>query len=303
MEHAHLSLKCGIFTIEYLRLRGYPLTMPKVLRLLALDMDDTLLRSDLSISYRTRNAIKRTEQAGVTVALASGRVPEAMEHFSRLLGLHKRPGYLVSNNGALIQESNTDTIVYESRLSPQTALAFCDLAESEGFPVQMYDDDIMYVSRQNEYSSYDQKVTGIRQVVVENFRAMVGEGCYKLIVPGDPMLLSQVESIVRTYLGNEITLFTSRPYFLEIMSKGTDKGSALAKIAEITGISAEEALAIGDSMNDEAMIRWAGIGVAMINGDERIKNIADLVTDNTNDNDGVAEVIEKYFLMKDTPSE
>jgi hydroxymethylpyrimidine pyrophosphatase-like HAD family hydrolase len=133
-------------------------------------------------------------------------------------------------------------------------------------------------------------------VVVENFRAMVSGGCYKLLVPGDPMLLTPLESIIRTYLGDEITLFTSKPYFLEILPPRTDKGTALAKVAELLGVPREEVLAIGDSMNDEAMIRWAGLGVAMANGDERIKGIASLVTEKTNDDDGVAEVIETYIL-------
>jgi hypothetical protein len=132
---------------------------------------------------------------------------------------------------------------------------------------------------------------------------MVNEGCYKLIIPGDPEILAHVESIIRSYLGEKITLFTSRPYFLEIMSRDTNKGAALAKIAEILGVDAEEALAIGDSMNDEAMIRWAGIGVAMANADERIKNIANHVSDYSNDEDGVAEVIEKYFFGKGNQNE
>ena len=271
--------------------------------MLALDLDDTLLRSDLSISYRTRNAVKRTGPLETTVVLASGRIPQAMDRFSRLLGLHKRPGYLVSNNGALIQESHTGNIVHEARIEPQVALSVCDLAGAEGFPMQMYEDDIMYVSQPNEYSRLDQKLTGLRQVVVENFRAMVGGGCYKLIIPGDPMLLAPLESLIRTYLGKDITLFTSRPYFLEILPPQTDKGTALAKIAEILNASADEAIAIGDSMNDEAMIRWAGIGVAMANGDDEIKSIADLVTDHTNDDNGVAEVINKYFFDKGSPNE
>jgi hydroxymethylpyrimidine pyrophosphatase-like HAD family hydrolase len=107
-----------------------------------------------------------------------------------------------------------------------------------------------------------------------------------------------LESIIRTYLGSDITLFTSKPYFLEILPAQTDKGTALVKTAGLLGVERGEVLAIGDSMNDEAMIRWAGTGVAMANGDERIKNIADLVTEKTNDDDGVAEVIEKYVLAR-----
>jgi Cof subfamily protein (haloacid dehalogenase superfamily) len=157
----------------------------------------------------------------------------------------------------------------------------------------------MYVSRQNEYSKYDQKLTGLRQVVVENFRAMVGQGCYKLLIPGDPMLLAPLESILRTYLGRDITLFTSKPYMLEILPPETNKGTALARVAETLGIHKDEVLAIGDSMNDEAMLRWAGLGVAMVNGDERIKSLADLVTDRSNDDDGVAEVIDRYLLNRE----
>jgi Cof subfamily protein (haloacid dehalogenase superfamily) len=268
------------------------------IRMIALDLDDTLLRSDLSISYRTRNAIKRAESLGIVVVLASGRIPAAMEQFSRLLGMHKRPGYLICNNGTIIQESHTGNVIYDKKIPSEFALIAYDLAAAEGFPVQLYDDDIMYVSRSNEFADYDQKITGLRQVVVENFRSMVAAGCYKLLIPGDPMILGPLESLLRSYLGNDVTLFTSKPYFLEILPAATDKGSALERVAKMLRIERESVLAIGDSMNDEAMIRWAGVGVAMVNGDERIKSIAALVTKHSNNDDGVAEVIDLCVLGK-----
>jgi Cof subfamily protein (haloacid dehalogenase superfamily) len=266
------------------------------IKMLALDLDDTLLRSDLTISHRARNAIKRAEAAGVTVVLASGRAPAAMEQFSRHLGMHKRPGYLVCKNGTVIRESRTGGTVYEKMLDIEPALTAYDLVDAEGFAIQIYEDDILYVSRYNEFTEYDQKLTGLRQMVAENFRDMIRRGCHKLLIPGDPLLLAPLETLLRSVLGGEITLFTSKPYFLEILPAHTDKGSALEKISGYLGIKQEEVLAIGDSMNDEAMIRWAGMGVAMVNGDERIKNIADLITEKTNDDDGVAEVIENYIL-------
>jgi len=183
-------------------------------------------------------------------------------------------------------------------MESKPALAAFDLADAEDFPVQIYEGDIMYVSRHNEYTEYDKKLTGLRQVVVENFRAMVGGGCHKLLIPGDPILLAPLEKLFRAYLDDDVTLFTSKPYFLEILPARTDKGTALARVAEFLGIRREEVLAVGDSMNDEAMLRWAGTGVAMVNGDDRIKAIADFVTERTNDDDGIAEVIEKYVLKK-----
>jgi Cof subfamily protein (haloacid dehalogenase superfamily) len=268
--------------------------------MIALDLDDTLLRSDLTISFRTRNAIKRAEGAGIIVVLASGRIPAALEQFSRLLGMHKRPGYLICNNGTMIQESHTGSLIYEIRIPPKTALIAYDLAAAEGFPVQLYEDDVMYISRPNEFAEYDRKLTGLRQVVVENFRSMVAAGVYKLLIPGDPMILKPLEALLRTCIGEESTLFTSKPYFLEILPPATDKGTALAWVAERAGIPREAVLAIGDSMNDEAMIRWAGISVAMVNGDDRIKNIAAMVTDKSNDDDGIADFIERYILGKET---
>ncbi|MDR0758857.1 MAG: Cof-type HAD-IIB family hydrolase [Treponema sp.] len=269
------------------------------IRMIALDLDDTLLRSDLTISFRTRNAIKRAESAGIVVVLASGRIPAALEQFARLLGMHKRPGYLICNNGTMIQESHTGALAYEVKIPTETALIAYDLAASEGFPVQIYENDVMYISRFNEFADYDQKLTGLRQVVVENFRAMVAAGVDKLLIPGDPIILKPLETLLRTYLGGDATFFTSKPYFLEILPPATDKGTALAWVAQKTGIPREAVLAVGDSMNDEAMIRWAGIGVAMANGDDRIKNIAAMVTDKSNNDDGIADLIERYILGKE----
>ena len=268
------------------------------IRLLALDLEDTLLRSDFSVSYRTRNVIKRVESAGVAIVLASGRIPSDMQNFSKALGLHKKPGFLISNHGALVMESNTGKIIHETRIEPQTALDICKLADAEGFPVQRYEADAMYVSRQNEYTAYDEKLTGLRQVVVENFRDIAGQGCYKLLIPGDPMLLSPLESLIRTYMERDITLFTNKPYFLEILPPETDKGIALAKIAQTLGVSPEETMAIGDSPNDEAMIAWAGCGVCMVNGDAHTKSIAQHITELSNDDDGAADIIEKLLLGK-----
>jgi Cof subfamily protein (haloacid dehalogenase superfamily) len=283
-------------TIELKATWVYSIKIMNSIQMLALDLDDTLLRSDITISFRTRNVIKQAEAAGITVVLASGRAPAAMEHFSRLLGMNKRPGYLICKNGTVIQESHTGKVVYEILLDTKPALTACDLADAEGFAVQIYEDEIMYVSRSNEFTGYDQKLTGLKQVVAENFRDMVSKGCHKLLIPGDPLLLAPFEILLRSVLGEGLTLFTSKPYFLEILPAHTDKGSALEKTAGFLGIKREEVMAFGDSMNDEAMIRWAGMGVAMANGDERIKNIADLITEKTNDDDGAAEVIEKYIL-------
>jgi Cof subfamily protein (haloacid dehalogenase superfamily) len=265
-------------------------------RLIALDLDDTLLRHDLTISLRTRSVLKKAEAKGVVVVLASGRAPLAMARYARELGLHRRPGYLVANNGTTILESHTGEIVQEVRLPTAAALTVYDLVEAEGLPVQVYEDDTIYVSRRNEFADQDQKLTGFRQVVVENFRAMIAAGQLKLVIPGDPMLLRPLESILKTYIGDRVTIFTSKPYFLEILPPATGKGEALSVVCSKLGIPREAVVAVGDSMNDESMIRWAGTGVAMRNGDDRIKAMASFVTARTNEEDGVADLVERHIL-------
>ncbi len=264
--------------------------------LLALDLDDTLLREDLTISFHTKNVLKRVEEAGIIVVLASGRSPKAMERYARDLGLHKRPGYLVCNNGTTIQESHTGTIVKEFFLPIEASLAVFDLVDAEGFPVQIYEDGTIYVSRRNEYADIDQKLTGLRQVVVDNFRSFLAAGAQKMVIPGDPALLKPLEVLLKTFIGDRVTIFTSKPYFLEILPPATGKGEALAVVAQMLGIDRNQVMAIGDSMNDESMIRWAGYGVAMLNGDPRIKAIAKAVTGRTNEEDGVADFVEQHLL-------
>lgn len=266
-----------------------------MIRMIAIDLDDTLLRSDLTVSFRVRNMVKRAAKEGIMIVLATGRIPAATEFFARLLGMNKRNGYFVCSNGTLIMESKTKNVIFETKMSVEAALTAFDLVSAEGFAVQLYKDDVMFVSKTNEFTIYDQKLTGLKQVVAEDFRDLVAKGCDKLLIPGDPLILPPLESILNTYLGDEITLFTSKPYFLEILPPRTDKGVALAKIAAKLGIKREEVMAIGDSMNDVAMLKWAGTGVAMLNADERIKKIADLVSEKTNDDDGVADVIEKLL--------
>ncbi|GMO18927.1 MAG: Cof-type HAD-IIB family hydrolase [Spirochaetaceae bacterium] len=266
-------------------------------KLIALDLDDTLLRTDLTISPKTKNALKKAISRGVIVVFATGRVPNALRNYVKLLGLHKSEGYLICGNGTQIINSRSGALVDEARLPSKAALAAFDLADAEDFCVQIYDGNNIIVSRRNEFSDADEKLTGMKQLIPENFRELLVErGAYKLVIPADPMLLRPLEEILRNVLSEEVTLFTSKPYYLEILPPACDKGAALAKVAAKLGVKQNEVMAFGDSMNDEAMIRWAGCGVAMCNGDDRIKSSARLVTEKSNDEDGIALVIERYVL-------
>ncbi|MDR2841595.1 MAG: Cof-type HAD-IIB family hydrolase [Spirochaetaceae bacterium] len=266
------------------------------IKMIAIDLDDTLLRTDLTISWHTRRIIKKVQATGVVVVIASGRGFKALERYVKQLKMDKKKGYVICGNGTTIHNTSTGNIIEQILIPQKIALAAFDLVDSEGFAVQMYRGDQILVSRKNEYTDIDHNLTGLKQTVKSNFRDIVKDGCDKLVIPADPMILKPLETILKNVLSDDATLFTSKPYFLEVLPPATNKGSALENVSKKLGISRESVMAFGDSMNDEAMIQWAGHSVAMINGDERIKKIAHAVTEKTNDEDGVAHHIKKFVL-------
>jgi len=269
-------------------------------RLLALDLDDTLLRPDFSVSYRTKTAIRKAESRGVMVVLASNRTPAAMGQFSALLGLNKKSGYQIADSGTIVQERNSGKILYEQKIPPEAALLVFDMADAEGCAVQIYDNDTLYISRANEFTGYDQKLTGCRQVIADNFRSMVAAGCHKMLIPGDPMILEPLAKLLGALSDNAV-IQASMPYLLEVLPAGVNKGSALAFVAEKCAIPREEALAV--SMSDTSMLRWAGCSATTRNAGAEFRNIAALILEESGDEDGVALLIDRCILGNDTIKE
>jgi Cof subfamily protein (haloacid dehalogenase superfamily) len=266
-----------------------------MIKLIAMDLDDTLFRSDLTISFWSRRVLARAARKGVEIVPATGRTPQSIMNFAKKYKFDRYVHYYIAENGAIILNAQGQEIE-RSLIPPETALSVYKLADAEGFSVQKYAGDTIFISRRNEFTDYDQKLTGLKQIIEKDFAKLLDTGCTKLLIPGDPMTLKPLESILKTYLGSDATVFTSKPYFLEILPPNCNKGTALAKITDVADISREETMAFGDSMNDEAMVRWAGIGVAMKNGEEAIKKAAHLVTGETNNDDGVARTIYRYVL-------
>jgi Cof subfamily protein (haloacid dehalogenase superfamily) len=271
-----------------------------------MDLDGTLLRSDMTISRKTRHIIKKASAKGVRLVFASGRVPVSMHNFARDLGMNTgllsdapRPNnYFISNHGALITDARSGRVVWEARLPAKSALSVVELANAEGFSVQIHEGDKLYLSRATEYSHYTEGRTGLKQEVISDLADFVAQCRYGLRIPGEPAMLEGLYSLLQTYLGDEISIYTGQASVLEIGPLGVDKGSALERIAGLEGISQAETMAIGDSKNDEEMIRWAGLGVALANAGEGLKKIARIVSDRSNDEDGVADVV-KHWVLKE----
>ena len=266
-----------------------------MVRILAIDLDDTLLSEELTISDKNLKAVKAAEAAGVTVLLASGRTLFSMREYGRILGMWGRPGFMITNNGATVVSTQTEAVVLNKPLEPAIGLEAWEIVQAHGMTMQYYGDGDIYAAGPSHYTDQDCKLTGQRWHKVDAFAASLTVPRTKFVIPGDPQLLLKVEEDLKKCLGERANIFTSKPYFLEILRADADKGTALAYVADVLDVAVDDVMAIGDSMNDFGMLSWAGVSVAMANAKDEIKNVARYVTRRTHQQHGVAEAIERFI--------
>jgi len=267
-----------------------------MVQLLALDLDDTLLRADLTISLRNRQALKAAEERGVRIVLASGRVVPAMERYAEQLGLFERPGYMISDNGSTVTATLPRALLLQHTIEKPLLLQLLQAFEVLDLPVQVYRDRTILVTQENALTGTDMKISGFNREVVPDLAERIDFDPTKLVIPGDPEVLPTALEVIRRTFGDQVNAFISKPYFLEVLPIQADKGNALRYVAETLGIPPEDVMAIGDAANDLGMIRFAGWGVAMANGTEEVRRAARIISPSTHEQDGVAEVVEAYLL-------
>jgi Cof subfamily protein (haloacid dehalogenase superfamily) len=263
--------------------------------MIVLDLDDTLLQDDHTISPRTKQTLMDAQKLGVKVVLASGRPTSAMTEIADELELKEFGSFILSFNGAKITNCQTGEELFSSTLSPETAHRLYDLSRREDIWIHTYVGDFIVTEAGNQYTTIESEITGIKIVEVDSFKESVNEPVVKVLMVDAPDKLAQVEKTLQQELEDELSVLRSKPFFLEFTEKGVTKGTSLHHLISKLGIIREEVIAIGDSYNDLAMIEFAGLGVAMGNAPQDIKEKANYVTD-TNMNDGVAKVVEEFVL-------
>ncbi|TCZ78289.1 HAD family phosphatase [Paenibacillus albiflavus] len=264
-------------------------------KMIVLDLDDTLLQDDHTISPRTKQALMKAQEAGVKVVLASGRPTFGMVEVAQELELEKYGSFILSYNGAKITNCKTGEELFSSTLSVETVHELYEISQQEGILIQTYVGDDIVTETDNEFTDIEGVITGMRIVIVDSFVQAVQEPVVKCLMLANPEQLVVIEKKLQQQLAGRMSVMRSKPFFLEFTEAGVDKGTSLHQLALKLGIKQEEVIAMGDSYNDLAMIQYAGLGVAMGNAPDDIKQIANYVTD-TNKNDGVAKVVEQFVL-------
>ncbi|WP_100407375.1 Cof-type HAD-IIB family hydrolase [Bacillus solitudinis] len=267
-------------------------------KMIVIDMDDTLLRDDHTISARTTKALMEAQEKGVKVVLASGRPTYAMNDYANKLQLADYGSYILSFNGAKIINYKTKEEVFSSSLPPETVHRLIELSQRENVWIHTYIGDTIVTGEANEFTDIEGHITGLPVHVVPSLKEAITEPVVKVLMVKEAEVLIKVEEKLQEELKGQFSIMRSKPYFLEFLETGISKGTSLNHVIKKLGISKEEVIAVGDSYNDLDMIEFAGLGVAMGNAPDDIKEKADYVTD-TNMNDGVAKIIEKFVLVEE----
>lgn len=268
-------------------------------KIIALDLDDTLLKTDLSISDYTTRILQKAADSGIYIVLCSGRTNQAIfPHVKRIGMENRRTGrFMIAENGAAIYDMSTNQCIYQRFVDPEILVEAAHVSLAEGLTCEVYSADTIYTPLTTQWVQQDVNLSGLKIENPADYDSFLrARKSFKMIIPGDPKKISALEPVMRNKFGSRCVVFTSKPYFLEILPPESGKGEALEWLCDSLKIPRENAMAFGDSMNDESMIRYAGHSVAMINGLDAIKTQAAHITDFTNDQDGVARFIEDYVL-------
>ncbi len=273
-------------------------------RLIATDLDDTLLDENSEISARNIEAVKKAVDMGLKFVIATGRMFKTSVHYLEELG-QDGDCPIINYHGALIQKAKSREIILHRPLNNNLAVAVAEEAERQGCHVSLFIEDNLYIGKENEYSRYYQSLAKVEMEEVgsvSKFLASNGAEPTKMSIIRWDGLLDDVEAVLKKQFGKKLSILQSRPYFLEITDQQATKGQALKWLAEQNDIRPEEIIAFGDGHNDLDMIEYAGLGVAVSNARPALQKIANLVT-LAHHEDGVAEVIEKYVLANAARSE
>jgi Cof subfamily protein (haloacid dehalogenase superfamily) len=270
------------------------------IKLVAIDIDGTLINDHRAVTPKTVATIKRASAAGVKIVLCTGRPMTGVEPFLEQLDLaHSDNEYVVAFNGGLAQNTNGEVIVnytvdfddYIDILSFATKHNVKSIIETKDYIYTTNQDISPYAVHESGLVFMPMRYRSLDQINTMRDQIVVG----KYMMTDDKTKLDEADAALPNDLAAQFKIVRSEDYYLEFVNKHAGKGATLAALCKRLGVQASEVMAIGNAQNDESMIEFAGTGVAMGNSIPSTIAKAD-VTVADNNHDGVAEAIEKYVL-------
>ncbi len=266
---------------------------------LFLDLDGTLLTDDKNIPQGNREAIDRMLLQGHSVIITTGRPLVSALFQAEKLGLTSKGCYIIAFNGGVLYDTYEHRVIYRSTIPLDIVRKVFAEANRRGIHIQTYRDDKVVVEPVGDddiVRQYCAKIIVEHEVIPDI--SMLDEEPVKMLIIDmvDPEPLEEFRSWIASWADDVLDSFFSNDQYVEIVSKGLNKGSALLQMAEILGVDRKDTIAAGDAANDIQMIETAGLGCAMINATDDVKAVADYITAKNNNECGVAEIIEKFVI-------
>ncbi len=264
-------------------------------KMLVLDIDGTLTNSKKEITDKTLNAILDIQEMGHIVVLASGRPTPGMKKIAEKLKLNVYGGYVLSYNGAKIINSGNNEVVYQKVLDPIMIPKLYEYALEHKMGLVTYETDCVITGTPiDKWMEFEAKINGLEIKYIDNFVQYIDFPVNKCLLTAEGHLAEVATKELSDMFSGEANIFRSEPFFVEVMSVGIDKAASLDKLVKMLNINIEDVIACGDGFNDISMIKYAGVGVAMANAQDPVKDVADYVT-LSNDEDGLVQVINKFI--------
>ncbi len=260
-------------------------------KIIALDLDGTLTNSKKVITVETQKTLIDFQENGGKVILASGRPTQGILLHAKQLRLKEYGGYILAYNGGCVIDCKTDDILFQSTMPLEYIPEICEIIKDYHVGINTYEGDKIIVGHElNQYTKLEAKINSMKIKFVDNFQEYVNFDVNKCLLQGEPEEILKLEKILSEKYEGKLGIFKSEPFFLEIVPKGIDKAMSIDRLLHMIGIKTEECIACGDGFNDISMIKYAGLGVAMSNAAEPVKNAADCIT-RSNDEDGIVYIL------------
>lgn len=265
-------------------------------KLIAFDIDDTLLNRKKEITPLTKAALMQAQENGMILAVASGRLPYGVRPFAEKLDVFSHSGYYMGFNGGAVMNCR-DELIGKTYLDSRYIRPVYDILRPSNATTMVHKGAVIYADNKvNDYTHIESEVIGLPLNVVDDLPSFIDWDIHKFLICGDPDELKALEQQLLDSLGDEVDIYLSAPWFLEVMPKGTNKGTGLQMVCDDAGIDISEAIAFGDSYNDIYMLKAAGLGVAMGNAEEAVRQAADRVTADC-DEDGIAVALKELGII------
>lgn len=266
----------------------------KDIKLIAFDLDGTLLNDERELSENNIKAIKRILKNDIKIVIATGRPFAGFSRFLKQLGILDKDNYSITNTGSIIRE-NVDNGNIKTRALNIDDFSFVNKLTNiyDGIQTCIYTDEYIYIDEQNPNEAFIHD-KNILKMETRNTGAYGNEPICRINVMGEKELLDKFQKENQKYLEERYTTMRNETFSFEILNKDSSKGKGLEFLSKYLNIERDEVMAFGDNVNDVDMIEFAGVSVAMKNGKDVLKSKADYIA-GSNSDDGVAKFLTDYF--------